>query len=192
MKKVIYIDTETTGLDHKVNDIVQLAYIVEIDGEIKERGDILIQPVDYNAISPEALKIQGRTLEMLKGHLEPKVAFDKFVTLLEKYINKFDRTDKFYICGYNVGFDLEFLKSFFTKMGCPYFGSYFNYKTLDVYSIVKILEYLGEIKTKDLKLVTVCDAYSIELNAHDAQSDINATRFLFKMLVNTIRGNCEN
>ena len=35
-KKVFWFDVETTGLDSKIHDIIQLACIIEINGEIKE------------------------------------------------------------------------------------------------------------------------------------------------------------
>ena len=45
MNKIFYFDTETTGLDPKRHDIIQLAYIVEINGEVKEEGEFKLQPI---------------------------------------------------------------------------------------------------------------------------------------------------
>ena len=35
MKRLIYIDTETTGLNANKHAIIQLAYIIEIEGQLR-------------------------------------------------------------------------------------------------------------------------------------------------------------
>lgn len=38
--KLLYIDTETTGVDPMQNGIVQISGCIEVDGELKEEFDL--------------------------------------------------------------------------------------------------------------------------------------------------------
>lgn len=180
--KIIYLDTETTGLDCKLNDIIQLSGMIEIDGEIKEEFDYKIRPREGSEISEEALEIHGMNREMLMSFPDQRVIYLNFCDLLSKYCNKFDKSDKFHLAGYNVRFDLDFLKSFFEKQGDSYFGSWFNYKCIDPMPLLHFMEYAGYVSLDNYKLENVCFHYGIEIKAHDAMSDIKATKELIEKL----------
>lgn len=51
MSKIIYLDTETTGLDKEKNDVIQVAGIIEIDGKEVERFNIFCQPFSFENVS---------------------------------------------------------------------------------------------------------------------------------------------
>lgn len=183
MSKIIYIDTETTGLDKEQNDIVQVAGIIEIDGVEKERFNILCQPFNFDAVSAEALAIQNRTIEDLKGFKNPKEAYKEFISILLKYINKFDKNDKFYVAGQNVKFDLEFLHSWARKNGDVYLGSFFYWYCIDLYVFACGMRAWGFIDTPTLKLCDICKALDVNIeNAHDAMADIEATSKCLKKI----------
>lgn len=184
MQKILYFDVETTGLDPNKNDITQFAAIVEIDGVVKEEVNWRCQPLDWKAVDEEALKITGVSLEELKTFQTPDKMFHDMARLFAKYIDKFDKNDKFYPAGHNVGFDLEFLQQFWIKNGSVYgTGSYQNWRTLDSRAICNFLSLKGIIPCKDIKLKTLCDYFGIEIQAHDALSDIRATRLLIKKVM---------
>ena len=48
--KILWLDTETTGLNTDKCDLIQLAGIVIIDGEEKERFNFYCQPVNWENI----------------------------------------------------------------------------------------------------------------------------------------------
>jgi DNA polymerase-3 subunit epsilon len=193
MGKRFYFDVETTGLDPKENDIIQLAYIIEIDEKIEKSGDITMQPFNYETVSDEALQVHGRTLEEIKTYKKPETSYLELLGILSKYIDKYDKTDKFQPAGYNVRFDLDFLKEFFIKNGDKYFGSFFNYKTIDPLQILYFLDGIGRIKPlENYKLITVCEYFEIEIKAHDALSDIRATKELIEKLTETIHTTFED
>lgn len=187
MKKICYFDTETTGTDQVKNDIVQFAYIIEIDDKIEDEGSIYIQPCSFENIEPEALQVNNLTIEQLKTFDEPKVAYNKIRGVFAKHIDKYDRSDKFVPAGYNVRFDMDFLRQFFLKNNDVYFGSWFNYHFIDPLQLLYWLEYIGEINLPDYKLKTVCEHFDIELEAHEALSDIKATRQLIKLLLKFLK-----
>ena len=181
-QKIFYCDVETTGLYPTKHDIVQLAFIIEVDGIVQEVHNLKMQPFSYDNISQDALDITGLTLDKIKAFDDPREQFDKFLTILEKYIDKFNKNDKFQVVGQNVQFDMGFLKSFFKKNDEKYFGSYFEKQTADPYEIFKFMRSHGLVNYPNLRLGTICSKLKIPLEAHDALSDITATRELYQRL----------
>lgn len=179
MMKILYFDVETTGLDSEENDVFQLAGAIEINGRIQEEFNFDIRPFNLANVSPEALQVTQKTFSELESYPNSVLIHDEFVRLLSKYVDKFDKADKFYPAGYNVQFDIDFLRSFFFKCGDRYYGSWFNYRWLDPYPVLHILESLGYLKLDNYKLETVCDYLGIDIDAHDAMSDIRATINVF-------------
>ena len=185
-KKIFYFDTETTGLDCRKNDIIQLAYIIEIDGQIKEEGNFYCQPFNYNTIDNKALEVSKLTVAQIQTFSQPKEIYNKLHTILAKYVDKYDRNDKFSPAGYNINFDIGFLKNFFIKNDDKYYGSFFDYHMLDVYSLAYILEYKGILKLDNYKLVTLAKYFNIDFKAHNALEDIKTTREIFKKMLEYI------
>ena len=188
MNKIFYFDTETTGLDPKRHDIIQLAYIVEIDGKIVDENSFRLQPSNYDTIEKAALEVNKTTIEQLKGYPESQLVHGQIVNLLDKYVDKYDKMDKFLPAGYRINFDMDMFREFFKKNNHKYFGSYFGYHMLDPIPFLFFLELKGLIKLESHKLVDVCKHFGIELDAHDALSDIKATRQLIYKLMEYLKG----
>lgn len=183
MKKVFFVDVETTGTAHWLHDIVQLAYIIEIDGRVVEQKSTYVKPFRPENIDPQALEITGLKVKDFDGFPDPEHVYTDLIKVLEKHVNRYDKNDKFYPAGYNVKFDVRFLQNFFKLNDDKYYGSWFNWKLLDVLTMIYVGDYMGEIELPNHKLKTVCDYYGIDVKAHDAMSDIQATRKLFKLLI---------
>ena len=156
--------------------------MIEIDGGIVEKCNMLMQPFNYNTISQEALDVHGRTIEEIKTYPEPNKTYNELITILEKYVDRYNPLDKFYPAGYNSRFDMEFLRNFFLKNSDPYYGSWFNYRAIDPMTLLHLLDGIGSVSLENYKLPTVCKHYDIPLDAHDALSDITATRELTKYI----------
>lgn len=182
MKKVCYVDTETTGLDPEKQDIIEIAMILELNG--KEAGELKIncQPHSFENISQEALAVHGYTVENLRSFMPPKAAHKRVVDFLSGCCDKFDRNDKYYPAGYNGDFDIRFLSAWFRKCGDNYFGSWFNGKLLDPLPMLRMMDYTGLISLPSYKLEAVCDFFGIAIQAHDALSDVKATREILKQM----------
>ena len=187
IKKILNFDIESTGLDPVKNDIIQLAAIVEIDGNVVDEININMQPFSYENIEPEALKISHTTVDDLRGYMPAIEAYDKFIELLSKHIDKFNKADKFLPCAYNGSFDLNFVNQWFVKNGDKYFGSWQNWQLLDPLPIFRMMGYLEMLDVPNYKLETIANYYGIEIDAHDALSDIRATRELRIIAENTIK-----
>ena len=189
--KILWVDLETTGLIPGRSAIIQLAALVEIGGQVLETIDLKLRPLIKNVNDPEALKLHGLSEPAIKLYPPNADAFVAFEALLRKYIDKFDKLDKFVLAGYNVSsFDEPFLRQFFIDNAATkkereahgYFGSYFAWPKRDTQTYVA--EHFAEysLRLENYQLATVCAHFGIEIDAHDALSDITATRTLYYVL----------
>jgi len=174
---------ETTGLDPIKHDAWQLAYLIEIDGEIVDGENMYIRPHNTKYIEERALEIGGTTLEkLLSIELLLPQAVANMKARWSKYIDKYDRNDKFIMAGYWVHFDNGFLRQMFKKANDKYFGSWCFSPCIDVASFVAVAVAKHGFRFPNYKLETVCDRLGIAIDAHDALSDIHATRTLYQAL----------
>lgn len=178
--KILWLDTETTGVTANSYPY-QFAGIIEIDGEVKEKFDIKCKPFSDAEISQEALTVTGKTEEEIKSYQDPKEAYNQIITIFSKYIDKFDKTDKFVIAGHNVSFDFDMTLKWFKKCGDNYFGSWVEYKrNFDTLAVIRSFQVVGIFPiTENNKLTTIAEKLGIKLEfAHDAMYDIEATRLV--------------
>ena len=181
--KVLFIDTETTGLDPKKNDIIVLSYMIEDGGMVVDEGELKIRPYNPSNIEQGALDVNGITREELEYFDEPIYAKNKFVKAIKNHVDINDKDSKLMFCGFNVMFDVDFLKEFFWKCNDKNFFNYFKPRTLiDPMYMLRYLNYIGKTNLKSCALDEVCKYFNIEHKAHDATSDINATRTLLKII----------
>jgi DNA polymerase III subunit epsilon len=178
-KKVFWFDIETTGLDTSKCGIVQLAGLVEINGKVEDEFDFKCKPFPGDLIFDEAIVIHGLTKEIMETFDDPAVMHRNLLSVLGKHCDKFDRLDKFYPAGYNVSFDYNFLQSFFMKNNDKFFGSWFNHRRIDPLSVLWIGDLLGKYNLDNYKLETVAKHFGVTLQAHNALSDVKATREIF-------------
>ena len=187
--KILYLDVETTGLDPVKNDIVQLAWIVEIDGKAREQVSVLVIPPDGAAIDPEAMEVHGMALRDLRirGH-KPSTAKAMFEDSLSRYVARFHPKDKFTPCAFNGTFDISFLSGFYEKQGDVYLGSWINRRLLlDPLPILRALSYLGKLDMSGHHLKDVCEYFGIPLQAHEAASDCHALRCVMHEVLGLLR-----
>lgn len=164
----LWIDCETTGLYSDKHDVVQLACVPVVNGVRQRFFNEFCQPKNWNAIEDGAIRVHGITREMMKTFQTQEELLDKLVA----YLKSFDT--RFIISGYNVDFDKRFVADMFNKCGrSGDFFSLFELDTHDVYKRVKVVK--SQIKTENHKLETLAKHYGIDIKAHDAHSDINAT-----------------
>jgi len=182
--KILWLDTETTGTNAKRHDIWQIAYLVEIDGNIVDGMEMKIRPSRIENATEKALEVGGVTREKL-SEIETDIV-EAVSTLKEswsKYIDKYDRNDKFVMAGYNVRFDYEFVYEMFKKAGDKYgLGSWCFWPVLDVASFLGDAISRYALRFPNYKLGTVCENLGIDFEAHDALEDIRATMRLYKVL----------
>ena len=181
--KLCYIDTETTGLDAKRHGIIQLAAIMEIDGEEVSTFSEKMRPASSCAADPSALEISGNTIEMIKAYRSEAEVYRDFVAWLGQHVSKFDKFDKAFFCGYNSPFDIEFVRALFSRNCDNYFGSWFWSGSVDVMGAALWSLRDRRHELPNFKLGTVADFVlgdrakdlSAETGLHDALTDIRVT-----------------
>jgi len=191
--KYLHLDTETTGADRSVCGIWQVAGIIEEDDKIIDKFDVKMNPGTDVYIDEWVTKNFKITHETLSKYQPKKDAVSSLIKTFNSHLNPTDRKDKYFLVGYNVGFDNEFMRKLFTEFDLD-FGKFIWTPPLDVMSLAG--EFMKSIR-KDMsnfKLITVYNVASMIgivekvgedelLNAsHDAMFDIELTRRLYKAL----------
>ena len=190
MNKIIFIDTETGGVNPEKAALIQLSGIIRIDKKDIEKFNFYIKPFENSEVNEKALEVQGRTLEELKTekYVEEKEVYKQFVNLLDKYVDKYDKKDKFIVAGYNVRFDVDMLKAFFQRHGNNFLFSYLDSSMLDPLYSIRLLQVAGILPVlENNKLETWCKHFGIELKAHDSLEDVKATKKIIGKLIELIK-----
>ncbi len=190
MNKIIFIDTETGGVNTEKSALIQLSGIIRVNKKDVETFNFFIKPFENSEVNEKALEVQGRTLEELKTekYVEEKEVYKQFVNLLDKYVDKYDKTDKFIVAGYNVRFDVDMLKAFFQRHGNNFLFSYLDSSMLDPLYSIRLLQVAGILPVlENNKLETWCKHFGIELKAHDSLEDVKATKKIIGKLIELIK-----
>lgn len=186
MEKLFFFDTETTGVNFWQHCIHQISGMVVIDNEIKERFNWRVRPHPAAKIEDDALKIANVTREQIAQYPEQIVVYKQLVCMLAKYVDKYNKNDKFFAVGYNnASFDNNFLRAFFKQNNDAYYGSWFWSAPIDV--MVLAANELRSVRTEleDFKLMTVAKYLDIEIDEsrlHDAEYDILLTYLIFNKI----------
>lgn len=187
MNKIFWFDTETGGTDSLNNGLIELSYFIEINKEIVDEGTLKMNPLllPNKNIEDQALEVNGLERKDIELYPSPFDFYSSLIHVLSKYINKYDKLDKFIPAGYNVHFDESFLKQFFMDVGDHYYGSWFSYKFLDVFPLVFHYVYQGKFpELHSYTLSNVAYVLGIESdNYHNAMEDIRITRQVYLKLL---------
>ena len=185
MSKIMFIDTETTGLEIERHALVQIGAIIEIDGEVKEKINLDIAPFPNAEISESALRVIGKSPSELTAYPSSVSQYKEFKSILAKYVDKYNKADKFHFVGYNAVFDDAFLRKFFKRNGDSYYGSFFWWPPIDVAQMAQLTFMETRASFKSFKLQDVATKMGLDVNAeqlHDALFDVELTRDIFHNL----------
>lgn len=185
--KLLFIDTETTGLKPGTHGVVQIAGIVEIDGQVAEEFNFLCGIFAGQLFDARALEVNGRTVEEINKMPDPLEVYGKLKAIFKKYVDPYNKNDKFVIAGQNVAFDYAMMEAFWNKCGDKYWYSWVDFRGLDVITATALFQAAGHFKLPNMKLETVARHFGIELKAHDALHDIRATREIYHRYVDMIK-----
>ena len=185
--KLLFLDTETTGLCPIKNGPVQISGIIEIDGEVKEEFDFYCKPFPNKILTYEALQVIGKTKEEVESYPDPKETYQKLLKIIEKYIDRYNKNDKFYLVGQNTKFDYDMMTQWFKDNGNNFFYAYIAYHLIDIITVTALFNISGIIKTKNMKLSTIAEHYGIEFKAHNSMEDIRVSRQIFYKFVDHVK-----
>ena len=188
---LLYIDTETTGLDTATCSIWQLSgYISDTATGTSDSFDYKMRPYRNEIISKEAAAKTGATQEELDSYPSQSEAFANFTALLSKYVDLEDWNQRAIPVGYNISFDLDFLRAWFTfNNSATLFSKNIYFPGIDVMYLAAYC-LLGErSKMRNFQLSTVYEKLTGKslTDAHNAMTDIDATKELLNVIVGKLR-----
>ena len=125
--KIVYLDTETTGLDRQKQSIIQLAGVIEDTATGKtDDFNYRLRPYTKADWEENAWKTHHITPDIADLYPDQGEAYRAFKALLKTYVDPYNRGDKIYVCGYNVQFDIDFMINWFKFNRDNYFFSFFH------------------------------------------------------------------
>ncbi|MDH6359095.1 3'-5' exonuclease [Parabacteroides sp. PF5-9] len=182
--KLFFFDLETTGIKYWRNGIHQISGEIVIDGETKESFNFNVCPHSQCDIEEEALRVCHVTKEQILAYPSMREVYDQLIAMLSKYVDKYNRQDKFFLVGYNnASFDNYFLKAFFVQNGDNYFYSWFWINSIDVMVLASLHLMSTRHTMTDFKQETVARALGIAIEQeklHDAAYDIQLTKEIYQ------------
>jgi DNA polymerase-3 subunit alpha (Gram-positive type) len=150
--KITFFDLETTGLDPKVHEIIELAAL-EVDPETLEvtrSYAVKVKPERLHTAHPKALEVNGYTASGWTDAINRKEALQHVFPLLENTIP----------AGHNVNFDIGFFQAAYREANLPDPG--FHKITLDTKTLAQQLREEGLYpKGRSLSLDAVCQHFGI-------------------------------
>lgn len=186
MEKLFFYDIETTGTEYFKHGIHQISGAIMIDGEIKEKFNFKICPHEKAKIEDEALEIGGVTKEQILAYPKMNIVYNEIIKLLSRYVNRFNKLDKFHLVGYNnASFDDKFFRAFFVQNNDQYFGSWFWAGSIDCYVLASNKFRKERQSFANFKQVTVAKHLGIDVDEtklHDAEYDIDICIQIFKLV----------
>ena len=184
--KLLFIDTETGGLNPRKHSLLSLAMVIWEDMEIVDSQELLIND-GMLSVTREALSINKIDLEKHKESALPSpIAIEKILLFISKH---FPNNSKITLAGHNVHFDAEFLKVLFTAHNKD-FSEYFSHRIIDTSSILYYLYLSGHINQRAISSDQAFDLFGIKVEGrHTAIGDAIATAKLFTILLKVIKRN---
>lgn len=183
--RILFFDTETSGLDPQWNVILQLSYqIVDSDSwtTLKSVNHYFSWPVNKARVSYGAIEVNGLTEEFLAGQKlsERKNALEEFVK--DKYSCEL-------LVAHNLDFDKKFIIASCREEGVKFANSGWaqSYDTMKrMTNYCQIPKDWGS-GYKWPKLTELADCLDIDYShiaLHDSSSDVELTKQCFKKIVN--------
>jgi len=185
----VFYDFETTGLDTKFSQPIQIAAIAvdEDFNQIDDPINVRCRLKDGVIPNPSALLVHKVPIDILKNE-------QSFYSMMDFIYKKFSSWGPATFIGYNsIRFDEEVLRSsFFQSLYDPYLTNTNNNTRTDLFKIVLGLSSLNEnildipVNEKNkpsYKLENIAKNNNIKhLSAHDALSDVYATIGIAKII----------
>lgn len=182
MEYTLYItDVETTGLDSRIHDIIEMS-LLRLSDNIQKTWRL--KPLNPDAAEAAALRINGHKLEDLK-HLtkfgrETYRDPNEVLVEVENWIQE-DGTpsEKRILVGQNIPFDKDALEQLWKK--CNAKDTYpFGRRMLDTMQIEFFLDLCKGSMAEGYSLSNLVKKYGVKNEkAHTAEADVKATREVF-------------
>lgn len=199
MGYVIYIaDTETTGMDPKIHDVVEISMCrVFLDGtKEEEQRTWHLKPLNPDQMEDKALEVNKLKREDLRGltkegrekyHEPAKVVAEIERWMMEDDMSSFDRV----LLGQNIVFDKNMLEALWEKVGntdtFP-FEVKNNNRLIDTKQLAILIDLCTGVRRQYYNLSNLVKDFGVKKGkAHVAAEDVRMTKDLFMAQLNPIK-----
>ena len=157
----VCIDLETTGLNPKLDKIIEIGAVKVIDGQITDTFHSYVNP--GRKLEERIVELTGIGQEQVDA--APDIA--RIFPGLEKFLGDLP------LLGHRILFDYSFLKKAAVNLKCP-----FEKQGIDTLRIARC--FLPQLEHRTLPYL--CEYYQIAHQAHRASADAEATSRLYNIL----------
>jgi DNA polymerase-3 subunit epsilon len=177
---LLFLDTETGGLDPKKNSLLQIGLVAYVDGSIKNTKEFSIKEDIYN-INAYAMKYNGLDLyeDIYKGGVSPECAL-KLLTdfIADNFVEEIP-----ILVGHNPSIDKYMIKELFSRCNKD-MNDYISHRMIDTMSIIWGLHFAGKLPIKACSSNGAFKYFNIvPKKRHHALDDSLATVKLFENLL---------
>ncbi|MBS6174106.1 MAG: 3'-5' exonuclease [Clostridiales bacterium] len=180
MARLLFIDTETGGLDPEKHSLLSVGFVVwdSIVGEYYS-AEYYLKNENYY-ITKTAQKINKLTDSDFADAIIPKDLIKKFEEIKEIYFADYVSIP---LAGHNTQFDVQFIRKMF-KDNRRSFDNIFLHRIVDTYSILKFLQDAGIIPDKIDSSTQAFKFFDIIVDGrHTALGDAKATMQLYEKMI---------
>ncbi|MBR1424855.1 3'-5' exonuclease [bacterium] len=180
MTKLLFLDTETGGLNPDFHSLLSVGLVAWEDFKIIDKKEILLKEEHFK-VNSSAMEVNGIDLE---EHKKNAVEYNEGVKLINEFCkNNFEIPPTITLVGHNINFDISFLKKLYKNSEIPY-EQLFSHRTIDTSSILKYLYMTGNFDEDISSSDKAFNYFNIVASKrHSALSDAVATTELFEQLL---------
>jgi DNA polymerase III subunit epsilon len=182
---LIFIDTETGGLNPKEHSLLTVALIVVQDNKLVDQKEWKVKHSTYH-VTGKSLEVNGINInDFHKEAMDKEEVGKEIIHFLSKYCSK---KKKGIFVGQNTIFDKNFLEAFLQSLTnkVPFhdYQKIIGHRYIDLMSITAFLNMAGIIETNGIGLDAVIEKFGLQVEArHTALDDARLTKEgLYKMI----------
>jgi len=187
--RLLFIDTETGGLDAYRCSLLSIGAVVWEDGLLVASMEIFVTEPEIQ-VDPESQSIHGIDLDWLRAHgLSPIEAVARIEAFIADHFDSPTGPIAVPIAGHNVAFDVSFLRRLYRLTQRDY-DRVFSHRTLDTAGIVRFLNIAGILQIEGAGSTAAFEHFGIRFEdrrRHSALGDAQATALLFTKLVEAVQ-----
>lgn len=191
--RLLFIDTETGGLDAGTCSVLSVGLVVWDSGSITASSEIFIAEPQLH-VDTDAQRIHGIDLTWLQSHgVPPSTAVEAIEAFLARYFTGTSGSlDPVPLAGHNVNFDISFLKRLY-RLAEKDYASVFSHRTIDTAGILRFLNIAGALALEGAGSSAAFEYFGILFDKHGRHSalgDALATAQLFTKLIEVVKQRC--
>lgn len=198
-RKVVWLDTETGGLDPNKHQLIQIACIAtdfdmlepidELEVKIKLSDDpnrYTAEALHVNSYNAEEWAVSAITEPLAKQKLVAFLRDHSTMEMTSKYGNPYRIAE---VAGQNVSFDVDFLRVWFKETGDFLPIAFGDSGRFDTIHLARSLTFVRAIPFENYKLETLARTIGVstEAQTHDALDDVRLTVAVAKKLREMLR-----